>query len=394
MQLALLNLLSADRPLNASGTGQLRASTAAGSTAFIQLLQQQISQQPIAQQPISTQQEPQGGTESSSDPELSAPLTQAVLPAITPYTAMTQQTAIAPPPATQKTSVPLELTQWQPAPEPTRNVATAQYDAPLNVQLPHDISVLQRESAPLLPQHQQAVTKTVAQTLNLTEQQTWPEQPQPSVQVKQMQPGVPKILQPAEPLPATVPHTAVSVTAETTSTLALATTAAVSSTTATSVTPASQLTMQQPLYTPAGTNELSQQMVQLVVKNQQQVTIHTRPAELGPIQIQLQQQGQETQLQITTSNGQVRQAIETALPQLREQLQGLGLQLGETQVSEQRSTASGQSFQREQQGFQQQQQQHSSSHPTAWRESAENDHDNSASEQHLHVPPGHVDLFA
>ncbi|MDT7526586.1 flagellar hook-length control protein FliK [Pseudidiomarina sp. GXY010] len=91
----------------------------------------------------------------------------------------------------------------------------------------------------------------------------------------------------------------------------------------------------------AWANQLSQSMVQIVMHNGQQMTLKLHPAELGPLQMQLQlDERNQAQLAILTHSGAVRAALEQALPQLRDTLANQGIQLQGSQVSEQSNHAS------------------------------------------------------
>lgn len=82
-------------------------------------------------------------------------------------------------------------------------------------------------------------------------------------------------------------------------------------------------------------------MVQMVMHNGQQMTLKLHPAELGPLQMQLQlDERNQAQLAILTHSGAVRAALEQALPQLRDTLANQGIQLQGSQVSEQSNHAS------------------------------------------------------
>ncbi|MDX1705760.1 flagellar hook-length control protein FliK [Pseudidiomarina sp.] len=92
-----------------------------------------------------------------------------------------------------------------------------------------------------------------------------------------------------------------------------------------------------PVGSPAWQTQLQQNMVQMVMHNQQQVTLRLNPADLGPIQMQLQLDDTSAQLNILTHSNQVRGALETAMPQLREALASQGIQLTDSQVGQQGS---------------------------------------------------------
>ncbi|KFZ30937.1 hypothetical protein IDSA_07655 [Pseudidiomarina salinarum] len=102
-------------------------------------------------------------------------------------------------------------------------------------------------------------------------------------------------------------------------------------------TPAAQPQLTATVGSQAWQNQLQQNMVQMVMHNQQQVTLRLNPADLGPIQMQLQLDDTSAQLNILTHSSQVRGALEMAMPQLREALANQGIQLTDSQVGQQGS---------------------------------------------------------
>lgn len=66
----------------------------------------------------------------------------------------------------------------------------------------------------------------------------------------------------------------------------------------------------------------------------QRVELRLHPAELGPLSVSLRLGEHAAQAQFVSANPQVRQAVEQALPQLREILSEQGIQLGQTSVSD------------------------------------------------------------
>ncbi|HSH47095.1 MAG TPA: flagellar hook-length control protein FliK, partial [Halomonas sp.] len=69
---------------------------------------------------------------------------------------------------------------------------------------------------------------------------------------------------------------------------------------------------------------------------EQRVELQLHPAELGPLSVSLKLGDQGAQAQLLSAHAQVRQALEQAIPQLREALAEQGIQLGEATVGEQR----------------------------------------------------------
>ncbi|RUR31053.1 flagellar hook-length control protein FliK [Vreelandella andesensis] len=97
-------------------------------------------------------------------------------------------------------------------------------------------------------------------------------------------------------------------------------------------------TLNTPLTSPAWPSQLGQQLIQFAQRGgEHQVKMQLHPAELGPLSITLKVTEQGTQAHFLSSHGPVRQAIEQAIPQLREALAEQGISLGETSVGEQQT---------------------------------------------------------
>ncbi|WP_083000313.1 flagellar hook-length control protein FliK [Halomonas sp. GT] len=93
-----------------------------------------------------------------------------------------------------------------------------------------------------------------------------------------------------------------------------------------------------PLNSPAWPSQLGQQLIQFAQRGgEHQVKMQLHPAELGPLSITLKVTEQGTQAHFLSSHAPVRQAIEQAIPQLREALAEQGISLGETSVGEQQN---------------------------------------------------------
>ena len=81
---------------------------------------------------------------------------------------------------------------------------------------------------------------------------------------------------------------------------------------------------------------LGERVQWLVQQNIQGAEIRLNPPELGALEIKLQLNGdQGTQIQFTSPNGTVREALESAIPRLREMFAESGLNLGDVNVSHQ-----------------------------------------------------------
>ncbi|MFO8044923.1 MAG: flagellar hook-length control protein FliK [Halomonas sp.] len=96
------------------------------------------------------------------------------------------------------------------------------------------------------------------------------------------------------------------------------------------------------LYSPAWPTQLGQQLVMLGQRGgEQRVELHLNPAELGPLTISLKVSEQGAQAQFLSAHAPVRQALEQAIPQLREALAEQGISLGQTSVGEHRQQGQG-----------------------------------------------------
>lgn len=89
--------------------------------------------------------------------------------------------------------------------------------------------------------------------------------------------------------------------------------------------------------------ELSQQLVHMTQRGTQHMELHLHPRELGPLQISLQLNQNTAQAQFLAAHAQVRDAVQQALPQLREALAGQGIALGQALVGQQQQQSQQQS---------------------------------------------------
>ena len=69
--------------------------------------------------------------------------------------------------------------------------------------------------------------------------------------------------------------------------------------------------------------------------------LNLHPAELGRMSISVSTDGNETRVAFVVETSQARQAVETALPRLRDMLENAGLSLSDSDVSEQRDPQAG-----------------------------------------------------
>jgi len=78
--------------------------------------------------------------------------------------------------------------------------------------------------------------------------------------------------------------------------------------------------------------QFGEKIVWLAKNDQQSAQININPPELGPVQITLNLSGDQAKVVFASPHAEVRQAIESALPQLKEMLSSAGISLGQTNV--------------------------------------------------------------
>jgi flagellar hook-length control protein FliK len=106
--------------------------------------------------------------------------------------------------------------------------------------------------------------------------------------------------------------------------------------------PARMEPLQQPIGTPAWNDGVADRVMWMAKYDLQTAELHLNPADLGPIEITLTLSGDDkTQaaVQFSAAHASTRDAIETALPRLREMLQENGITLGQAGVDANNSHA-------------------------------------------------------
>lgn len=94
--------------------------------------------------------------------------------------------------------------------------------------------------------------------------------------------------------------------------------------------------------TPAWQQELGQQLIRLGRHGEHQVRLQLHPAELGTLQVSLHFNHDSAQAQFLAAHAQARDAVQQALPQLREAFAHHGIALGEATVGQQQQHTGGQ----------------------------------------------------
>lgn len=85
--------------------------------------------------------------------------------------------------------------------------------------------------------------------------------------------------------------------------------------------------------TPAWNQAVGQKLVWMIGNEQQSASLTLNPPDLGPLQVVLSVSSTQANASFYSSQPEVRQALEAALPKLREMLGDAGIQLGQASVS-------------------------------------------------------------
>jgi flagellar hook-length control protein FliK len=84
---------------------------------------------------------------------------------------------------------------------------------------------------------------------------------------------------------------------------------------------------------PGWDQALGQKVVWMVAGEQQSASLTLNPPDLGPLQVVLEVSNNQATASFTSAQPEVRQALESAMPKLREMLGEAGIQLGQANVS-------------------------------------------------------------
>lgn len=102
------------------------------------------------------------------------------------------------------------------------------------------------------------------------------------------------------------------------------------------------LTLSTPLHSANWSNDLGHQISWMARNDQQSAVISINPPELGPIQISLNLDGDQATANFVAPSQETRQALEDALPRLRDMLSSSGINLGQANVGSQMPGQQGQ----------------------------------------------------
>lgn len=86
---------------------------------------------------------------------------------------------------------------------------------------------------------------------------------------------------------------------------------------------------------PAWGDEFSQKITWMATQQNQSAELHLNPPQLGPLDVTLKMNGDQATATFTSPHAAVREAIEQAMPKLREMLADNGIMLGNAMVSDQ-----------------------------------------------------------
>ena len=98
--------------------------------------------------------------------------------------------------------------------------------------------------------------------------------------------------------------------------------------------PAGPLTINTPVNQPAWGDEFGQKITWMANQRNQSAELHLNPPQLGPLDVVLKMNGDQATAMFTSPHAAVRDAIEQAIPKLREMLADNGIMLGHTMVSD------------------------------------------------------------
>lgn len=96
-------------------------------------------------------------------------------------------------------------------------------------------------------------------------------------------------------------------------------------------------TVNTPIHDSRWSQDFGEKIVWLAKNDQQVAQLNINPPQLGPMQITLNLNGDQASALFISAHAEVRQAIQDAMPQLREMLAGAGINLGQADVGAQSS---------------------------------------------------------
>jgi flagellar hook-length control protein FliK len=96
--------------------------------------------------------------------------------------------------------------------------------------------------------------------------------------------------------------------------------------------PAASATLAAPVGSSQWTGEVGNRVVYMIQQNLQSASLQLNPQHLGPLDVHIRMDAQQTSIAFSAVSPETRHALEASLPQLREMLAGRGLSLGDCSV--------------------------------------------------------------
>lgn len=110
-------------------------------------------------------------------------------------------------------------------------------------------------------------------------------------------------------------------------------------------------TVQLPFQHPKWGEAMAERVVWMVNNQMQEAGLRLNPAHLGPIEVKISMENDQANIQFTVQHGQVKEAVEAALPRLRDMLAQGGVQLQDANVADQQARRDQQQASREYQAL-------------------------------------------
>ena len=115
--------------------------------------------------------------------------------------------------------------------------------------------------------------------------------------------------------------------------------------------PAPTVQLQQPVGTERWNTELGHNLSIMIKGDQTRASLMVTPPEMGPIEVQIDLSGDQATINFAVQQTDTRQALENALPRLREMLAESGIHLGQSHVNQQSAEQKQQDASHAQTGF-------------------------------------------
>ncbi len=103
------------------------------------------------------------------------------------------------------------------------------------------------------------------------------------------------------------------------------------------VTPSPSLLLSSPMNSPQWQNSLGERMIWLVKRDIQQAELSLNPRHLGPVEVRIEVRNEQASITFSAHHAVTRDALEAAVPRLREMLGEAGLALANADVSQQQT---------------------------------------------------------